>query len=197
MKTYRRLLQFVKPYRLRLGAAILFGILSAGAAGAIFFVTREVLNKVVDPAHDLSIATLLGLAALIPLLFLIDGISSFCNGYYVNWVGQRVVSDIRNRLFEWLQGLSLDFHSRADVGQLISRVVNDPAVIEKSVSTAIVDMTKQPFVLLACLSAMFWLDWRLSLASLIVFPICLVPISLLSRRVRRASKMAQLKLAGF
>ena len=98
MKTYRRLMQFVKPYRLRLGAAILFGVLSAGTAGAIFVVIRKALQGAFE-THDFSMTAFLGLAALVPLLFLIDGICSFCNGYYVNWVGQRIVTAIRNRFF--------------------------------------------------------------------------------------------------
>ncbi len=194
MNTYRRLLQFSKPYRLRLAAAILFGLLSAGATGLTFYVINQVLGKTFE-TRAATMEEVFFWAALIPLLFLADGACHFANSYFINWVGYRVVFDVRNRIFAHFQTLSLDFHNRAEIGQLISRVIADAQVIEKAVSTTIVDMTKQPFTLAACLGAMFYLDWKLTAITLAVFPLCLIPIVLLGHRVRKASKLAQLKLA--
>ena len=109
----------------------------------------------------------------------------------MNWVGLRVVMDLRVKLFEHLQKLSLDFYSTTPTGEIISRVSNDVGILQQSISNVIEDIVRQPFTLLFVLGYLLKTDWRLTLAALVLFPLVLVPILVYGRKTRKASRAGQ------
>ena len=117
-----------------------------------------------------------GIAVLLPVAMAARGIFDFLGTYLLNWVGLRVVMDLRVRVFEHLESLSLDFFTEARTGELISRVTNDVGVVQQSISTVVEDIVKQPVTLVSILAWLIYTDWRLTLAALVLFPVCLVPI---------------------
>jgi ABC-type multidrug transport system fused ATPase/permease subunit len=121
----------------------------------------------------------------------VRGACDFGTTYLMNWVGGKVVNDLRVVLFEHLQSLSLDYFTGAQTGELISRSTNDVGAIQNSISTVVADIVKQPGTLIFVLAALFRMDWRLTLATLVLFPLCLVPILVYGRRIRKAAKAMQ------
>lgn len=193
-QTYRRLLRHVRPHAPRLFAGVLCGLLFAGSTTTMLLVFRRLLTTVfVNRVDDLRAA--LGVAALMPLLALARGAGQFASRYLVEWVGNRVVMDLRVALFDHLQELSLDFFTQSRTGELISRTSNDTSLVERAVSTVLADLLQQPFVLVGTAAYLVWLDWKLAAASLVVFPVCLVPIVAFGRRVRRFAREGQERLA--
>ena len=193
-KTYARLIAYSRPYAGRLAAAVLFGLLYAGSNGGMVWAVRGGFGKVFNP-QDTSMAIVLWIALLFPVIGLVRGLGDFASKYYIRWVGNRVVMDIRNQSFEHLLRLSVSFFSKSRTGELISRVTNDTMLIERAVSMVIADIVKEPFTLIAMIVSLFVLDVRLSLISLVLVPICLIPIRYFGRRIRRYARQGQERVA--
>jgi len=141
------------------------------------------------------------LALGIPFFALAKSTALFVNRYCMRWVGARVVMDVRNRLFEHLTRQSIAFFGKRDVGDLISRCTNDTMIIETAISGAVADLTRAPFEILG--SALFIVIFaresglmHMTSVILLVFPLCVLPVAVLGRYVRRYTKRALEKISG-
>ncbi|MBM3888779.1 MAG: ABC transporter ATP-binding protein [Verrucomicrobia bacterium] len=193
--TYRRLLAMVRPYRGRLAVGLLMGLLVAASNPAMVVIVQKVLAKVFTPERDLTAWQIAAYAALVPVVFVARGAVTYLNGYLMNWVGLRVVMDLRNQLFAHLQTLSLDFYTQTRIGDMMSRVTNDSEVVRRSVSVSLADLLREPFSIIGLLGTLFWYDWKFTMMALVVFPLCVVPIGIYGRKVRRATRRTQENLA--
>ncbi len=193
-QTYRRLLRYAMPYRGRLLLGILFGIVFAGSTAGIFPAMERTLGEMFDQER-MGLGTIVAIAVILPVLGLIRGIGQFLSMYYIKWVGYRVVHDLRVDLFDRLQELSVYYFTQTKAGELISRTANDTMMVERAVSRSLGDLVRQPFTLLFLVGVVIWLDPMLAFISLVVFPVCLLPIIKFGRRVRRNSRHAQSNLA--
>lgn len=193
-KTYSRLVRHSRPYAGRLVAALAFGLLYGAANYGLVWAIRGGFRKIFD-TPDAPLSVIIAVALLFPFIALVRGISDFASKYLIRWVGNRVVMDIRNRCFEHLMKLSVSFFSRSRTGELISRVTNDTMLVERSVSMVIADVVQEPFTLVAMVIWLFQLDARLSVMSLLLVPLCIIPIRLFGDRVRRYAKQGQERIA--
>ena len=194
-ETYKRLISYARPYMWRLVAGTLCGILFAGSTVGLLPIVQKALGRFFTPDQplDIKMAALLGGAII--LLMLVRGVGQFYNAYLVQWVGNRVVMDIRVCTFSHLQDLSVGFYNSTKTGEMISRTVNDSTLLERAVSNVLTDLARQPIVLVGTLSYAVTRDWRLAMSCLVLFPLCMLPILLFGRRVRRASREGQQYLA--
>jgi subfamily B ATP-binding cassette protein MsbA len=190
---YRRLLGYVKPYRVRLAGGIALAVAYSGANAATLGVVKVVWAKVFEQgSQTMGWAQALAYAGLLPLVMIVRGACDFGTTYLVNWVGGRVVNDLRALLFEHLQTLSLDYFTDTQTGELISRATNDVGAVQNSITVVVADIVKQPCTLVGVLAMMLLkLDWKLTLLTLVLFPLCLVPITVYGRRIRKAAKPMQ------
>lgn len=208
MALYRRLLQLVKPYWGKLGLAMVFMILVSlltasqallvkPAMDGVFFkkegIPPVVKNIIIQLGlgdlllkKDMEMLLLLPIAII--LLFLLKGAFDYGQAYLMNFVGLRVVADIRQRLYDHLQNLSLSFFTRTPTGILISRITNDVNLVQGSVSNAITGLIKDTVTILGLTAVVFYRDWKLGLIAFIIFPIALIPIKEFGKRLRKFSK---------
>ncbi len=193
LATYRRLLGYVRPYLSRLFIGIFFGILFAGSTTGLLGAARNVLTDVFEHA---SFHTVVLVGVLLLIFALGRGVGQFLSEYFIQWVGNRVVMDLRIQTFAHLQELSVRYFTKSKTGELISRTINDSMMVERAVSAVLGDLVKQPFVLIGVLGYLFWLDSWLAFLSLILFPICILPVTLFGRRVRRYARHGQEHLAA-
>jgi len=192
--TYRRLVGYTRPYRARLFLGIVLGAISGGSMTGIVASAPKVLERFFG-AVELTTGQVFMVAAILPLFAIVSGLGAYFGTYCIQWVGARVVMDLRNAAFARLQELSLDFYTKSRSGDMLSRVINDTNVIEKSVSSVLGDIAKQPFILIGAVFVVIYLNWKLAIISLLVFPVCIIPIAIFGRRVRRFSREGQ-KLLG-
>lgn len=192
--TYGRLIQYARPYKVRLIVGTVFGIIFAGSTAGILPAVKNTLAELFNP-ETLGWTAILGVAIILPILGLLRGVGYYLSMYFIQWVGHRVVHDLRIATFDRLQELSVYYFSRQKTGELISRTANDTMLVERAVSTVLGDLVRQPFVLIFLLVVLFWLDPVLAILSLVVFPVCIVPVALFGKRVRRNARAAQAKLA--
>jgi subfamily B ATP-binding cassette protein MsbA len=204
---YRRLLPFVRPYRMRLGVGIVSSILYGGATTGMIVALYWALGLIsgdsaaigsmptmAEPSGTtgtIGMQRLILTVAILPIATVVQGLLFFAGKYLVEWVGNRVVADLRQHLFEHIHALPMQFFGKNRVGDLIARVTSDTALLTQLVSNVLGDIIREPFTLIGCIAAMVYLDWKLSILALLVFPACILPIAILGRRIRKASKRGQ------
>ncbi|MGH9328244.1 MAG: ABC transporter ATP-binding protein [Terriglobia bacterium] len=132
--------------------------------------------------------------ALVAVTF-IKGICAYSGTYSVNFIGQSVVRDLRNKLYDKIIRQSMAFFTQNSTGQLISAVMNDIERIQDAVSHVTANFLKQSFTLIFLLAFIFYVDWRLALASLIVVPLIIFPAANIGRYIRKHSRKSQDKMA--
>ena len=134
---------------------------------------------------------LVALVALIPAVMFLRGLFSYLNIYLLQWVAVRAITDLRIRLFHHLLNLSTSFFSRTSSGELMSRMMSDTQSLQNVISNATAVIVKDPVTLVSLLAYLLWQQPMLTLLSLAVLPVCMVPIVIYSRKVRRASRALQ------
>src|SRR5687768_13869817 len=155
--------------------------------------TKEKLGAITDPwlpkdERPLDARQLVGLLLFFPMLFAFRGYIGYLSSYCMGWVSERVISDLRQDVFHKLSTLSLDFYNRATMGDLITHVHGDTQALQKSLNLGISDLVKEPVTIIFTLGYLLWMDWKLTLFVAAFMPICVVPMAILGRKVRRASK---------
>src|SRR5207244_2164246 len=120
------------------------------------------------------------------------GFFSSLNIYFLQWASIRAITDLRVRLFAHLLNLSASFFSRSSSGELISRTLSDTNALQGIISSATAVIVKDPVTLAALLVGLLWQQPRLTLISMVVLPLCLVPIVIYGRKVRRSSSALQM-----
>ncbi len=213
-QVYLRLLARTKPYWFRLTLAIVFGFLfgssvfgllfsAKGGMAQVFGGTATRLQETADAwinqwyaggmNHDL-LQTLVVLFAILFCVALRGG-SFFFSKYLIEWVAQRVVMGLRNDVFTKILHLPMLYFTGSRTGELMSRTLNDTQLIERGISEVISDLVQQPFVLVGAAAYLFFIDLRLALVSLAIFPVCILPIAIIGKRVRRHAKAGQERIA--
>ncbi|MBP5586746.1 MAG: ABC transporter ATP-binding protein [Lentisphaeria bacterium] len=139
-------------------------------------------------------------AVLFVLAWILKNVATFINHYNMRWVSVRVIADMRNLLYERVLSQSMKFFGHQDVGHLISRCTNDTAMIENSISDVIADITRCPLEIIACLSALIILSLQHHMFTMLIIivvgmPICVIPVMVLARKIRRIYKGAFAQVA--
>lgn len=188
---FKRLLVFFKPYKSKIFIAILGMIMVGLSDAALAYLVKPVLDDVFLKT-DKRMLTLVPLA-LIGIYF-IKGVFRYLHSYLMKYVGQRVIMDIRNMMYEHYQRLSLDYFTSNRTGAMMSRITNDINSMQQALPVA-VDLIRQPFTLIALLSVAFYQEWRLTLFAFIGMPLMVFPIVLFARKFRGYSKKGQDKMS--
>jgi subfamily B ATP-binding cassette protein MsbA len=202
---YRRLFAYLRPYRMRFFLGILFGALFGVVQGLLILNVHFVAGAIFPDgkskppawllhwfpqATDLHLSPTLGTVILIcssiPLLMALRGLCSYLNAYCMLWVSVRVLDDIRTQVFRRTLGQSMEFFNQSKGGDLVQTVFNQTRMAQQALTTIAGDVVKQPISIVTALGMLFYLDWRFTLLSFVIFPLCLIPVMLVSRKVRQA-----------
>ncbi len=139
-------------------------------------------------SHPWAIA---GLVAAIPLIVALRGLFSYLNVYFLQWTAVRTITDLRTRLFGHIMGLSASFFSSTSTGQLMSRINSDTAALHGVISQSVGVMVKDPVTVVSMLTFLMWQQPKLTIASMIIMPVCMVPIAIYSRKIRQSTRAMQ------
>jgi subfamily B ATP-binding cassette protein MsbA len=188
MNLYRRLLEFIRPYWGKLVVAMICMIFVSALEGGQAYVVKPALDEVFinKDAQKLFL-----LPFVIIVLFLLKGIFNYLQAYLMNFVGLRVVADLRAKLYDHLQTLSLSFFNKTPTGILISRITNDVNLIQASVSNVITGVVKDVFTIISLIFVVFYQNWKLAIIAVIVFPLATLPIKEFGKRLRKFSRRSQ------
>ena len=125
---------------------------------------------------------------------LLNWVATVLQAYYTGWVGERVLTDLRQRLFSHLQRLSLGYYERNRAGVVISRLTNDVEALDRLVTEGVQSLLQNTLTLFGSAIILFLLDWRLALATLAVFPLMSIATAIFRRRSSRAYRRVRERL---
>jgi subfamily B ATP-binding cassette protein MsbA len=199
---YRRVYRYVKPYQWRFVLGILLGLGFGGLTSLLPLIFAQVCsiifhNAVPNPKALVTnrqmlttgsgqVTSIAWICLVIPLVMTARGLLSYGNTYFMNWVSNRVVLDIRNELFGKMIRHSMDFFNKTRSGFLMSRIANDTRSMQMALSTVSSDVFKQPITIVGAIAGLLYMDWKFTVVTLVLFPTCLIPIRLFARRARHA-----------
>jgi len=182
---YRALLRFVRPYWRRLLLAGLCMVGVSAISAALAFLTKNVLD---DIFIDKNLFMLKVLPPAVVALGLLKGFLDYSQSYLMNYVGQRVVADIREKLYEHLQRLSLSFFHRNPTGMLMSRITNDVNALQGAVSYAVTSMIKDTLTAVGLIAVVLYRDFWMGILALAIFPFAALLFVKFSKKMRKASR---------
>ena len=216
MQNYRRLFRFAKPYYgLLILSGVFMGIVTLldvfRLTAIVPIVDRVFTNKPIiftSGKFPLFIENILNqlntltplkviylLLIVIPIALIIRAVFEFLQSYIMSDVGQKVIRDVRNLVYEKLQSLSLDYFTQKRSGELISRITNDVKLIENAVSYGLTDFVYQSFQIISFAVMAFLINWKFALISIVVLPLVAIPMVVVGKILRKLSKKSQEKMA--
>ncbi len=181
-----------RPYLKRLLAAIPLMIIFGAVTGGQAAVIEPVINDIFISKNETMLYLM---PAVVVILFLLKGAASYGQSYLLEWVGQRIIADVRIDLYAHLQRLSLGYYDKTSTGELMSRITNDVNLIQGSVSGLIIGAIRETFTIISLIAVVIYQDWFLAIFALLVFPACIIPLAKFGRRLRKISKGTQETMA--
>src|SRR5438105_6726067 len=186
MHPLKRLAAFAAPYRGRLvgatGGMLLYAVGSAGLAALV----KPIFDNVLVNQQRLA-----GTAWAIVGVYLLKGVGSYVSSYLMVDVGQRVVTDLRNALYQHILGQSAGFFAQRTTGKLMSRINNDVGQVQQAVSETVGDLARESLALVGYAGLLFYYDARLAIVCLTGAPLIVYPLIRLGQRVRRTTSRSQ------
>jgi subfamily B ATP-binding cassette protein MsbA len=204
--SYRRLYGYVKPYKARFITGLLLGLAYGGVNSlfpiAIARVTSTIFHGAAPNATDVrsnlhaldtgpKINSIILICLAIPAIMMVRSLCSYGSTYCMQWVSNKVVTDIRSQLFSKMLRNSMDFFNKARSGFLMSLITNNTRVMQMALSTVGGDIFKQPITIVGAISVLLVMDWKFTLVTLILFPTCLLPLRVYGQRARKAVQNEQ------
>ena len=203
---YRRLYGYVKPYKMRfilgLSLGVAFGMVNSLLPVVVARVTSAIFHgaapnpmalrsnlEVLNAGPKINSIVLICLA--IPAIMTVRSLCSFGNSYYMQWVSNKVVTDIRTQLFSKMVRHSMDFFNKMRSGFLMSRITNDTRAMQMALTSVSSDLFKQPVAVIGGITVLLLMDWKFTVVTLILFPACLLPLNIYGRRARKAVQSEQ------
>jgi ATP-binding cassette subfamily B protein len=193
LKPLTRLTPFVRQYRGQIVIALIALLIASGATLAVPLAVRRVIDNGFSATnHMLVNQYFAGMVAVVLVLAL----SSATRFYYVMWIGEKVVADVRDRLFSHLLTLSPGFYETQKTGEVVSRLTADTTQIKSAFSSTASIALRNAVMLLGAIGMMFYTSPKLSGLSMLAIPLIVLPLVIYGRRVRALSREAQDRLAA-
>jgi len=208
---YKRLYGYVRPYKWRfvlgLASGFGFGLVCTALPWVIAKVTGAIFHGAAPDPRTIRTnpelfhsgphlpVDIMMICLAIPALMMARSICGYLNAYYMQWVSNKVVSDIRSQLFSKIVRHSMDFFNKMQAGFLISRITNDTRGMQAALTSVSSDLFKQPVTIVGAIGVLLWMDWKFTVVTLVLFPMCMLPIRVYGRRARRAVQNEQDEMA--
>ncbi len=204
MKSYLRVLRLLLPYKGRFAIALLCMVGYALSNGAMAYLIGPVMKflfsagtgegVVLVPFQLFSIPRekmLLAIPLAIIIVGVVKGLSSFGQTYFMGYVGQGVVRDIRKKLYDHILSMPVGFFSSTPTGELVSRLTNDVNLLQMTTSDALTTLLKQSLSIIVLAAVIIGMDWKLALVASVALPLCFYPIRRFGKKMKRVSTRGQ------
>ena len=208
--SYGRLYGYVKPYKARFITGLVLGLAYGGVNSLFPLAIARVTSTIFHGAapnpmavrHNLGVLdtgpkinSVLLICLAIPAIMTLRSLCSYGSTYCMQWVSNKVVTDIRSQLFNKMVRNSMDFFNKARSGFLMSLITNNTRVMQMALTTIGSDVFKQPITIVGAISVLLVMDWKFTLVTLVLFPMCLLPLRIYGRRARKAVQNEQAGMA--
>ncbi len=184
----RLLREHVRPHIRRLVLAVGCMVLVAAATATYAWLMEPVLNEIFENKNR---AMLMVLPLAVMAVFLIKGTAGYGQSMLIHYVGLRIFTDLQIRLFAHLMPADLAFYHNTATGELISRFTNDVRLMCSSVLKATTGVGKEALTVVFLVGVMYYQNWPLALSVSFVFPVAVLPVIKIGRRIRKYSSKTQ------
>ena len=163
--------------------------------------TTSALAFLVQPALDeiflkKNADMLILMPVAVIVIYMIKGTCNYGQTILMSFIGQRIVADLRNKLYRQMQMQSLSFFTRNPTGILMSRITNDVGYVQGAVSEAVTSLLKDSFTLICLVFVIFYRDWKLGIIAMFVFPLAIYPIAKFGQKMRSIAKRTQVTMGS-
>ena len=190
--SYMRLLGYCVPYRKRLVTALVCMVLSA----VFGIIPPWLIKNVVDDVLIAKRMNMLNLLACgVVVLYVLKAVFGYIHMYLMTWVGQKVVIDIRLELYDHTQRLSLATLYSKRSGEFLSRITNDVSTLQNILASVVVDFVVQGSTFVGILCFLFFINWKLTIATFTIIPLAVLVIDRASAKLRKVGSVIQERLA--
>lgn len=212
---YKRILRYLKPYKSRFAMGVVFGVAAGLFNGVLLLVIRTVFTVVLPPDPDKPLPTdirpfeklpfwqdvvihrpdlsddkqwiFVALVCMtVPLMILLRGVLTYLHQYCMIWVGNRVLYQLRDDCFSGVLRQSQSFFNQAKQGELMQTVFNQTRMAASAGTDLASAFIKHPVSILTIVAVLLHLDWKYTLGAFVVFPLCILPVAYVSKKVRSA-----------
>ena len=192
MKNYRRLLQYMRPYLKQLFLAIICIIIAAGCNLYLPWIIKDMIDKVLAE-KDMMMLNVICVGIVV--VFLVRGIFYYGQSYLVSYIGQKVIIDVREVMFRKFQRMPMAYFDKHQTGETMSFITNDVAAIQSALVDQLIEMVTEGSILIGSIAMMLYLDWKLSLLTLVVIPLVGQAMKIFGRKIKRNGTVIQERMA--
>ncbi len=192
MKNYRRLLQYIRPYLHRLALALVCTVLAAGANLYLPWIIKDMID---DVLAEKNMEMLNMISVGIVVVFLFRGVFYYGQSYLVSYIGQRVVVDVREIMFQKFQRMPMSYFDQHQTGETMSYVTNDVAAIQTALVEKLIEVFTETSILIGSIVMMFYLDWKLTLLTMVVVPLVGSAMRIFGKKIKANGTVMQERLA--
>jgi len=180
-----------KQYYMRFLFAAICMVIAGGLQSALPLIAKPAIDEIF---MSKNIDALKWIPLAIIAIFLFKGLANYGQTILMSSIGLRIVTDLRNKLYEQIQKQSLSFFAEHPTGLLMSRITNDVQAVQTASSEAITALVKDTFMLIALVGVIFYMDWKLALIAMVVFPLTIYPISRFGKKMRKVTTSSQITM---
>ena len=188
LRLYCRLLTYLKPHKWRMSASIAAMLGVSAITALLAYLVKPVLDDVFFAKRE---SMLYLLPPLVVVLYLIKGALSYTHNYQMSYIGNATVTRLRDELFASLQRQPLSFFDGEATGVLMSRLTYDVNLLQDAVTRVVTSFFKDTFTVIGLTAVVFYREWRLAIMAMVVFPLAVLIIVQLGKRMRRISQATQ------
>ena len=192
MKNYRRLLQYMRPYLKELILAVICIVIAAGCNLYLPWIIKDMIDKVLTN-KDMMMLNMICIGIVV--VFLVRGVFFFGQSYLVSYIGQKVIIDVRDVMFRKFQRMPMAYFDRHQTGETMSFITNDVAAIQSALVDQLIEMVTEGSILIGSIVMMLYLDWKLTLLTLVVIPVVGQAMKIFGRKIKRNGTVIQERMA--
>ncbi len=192
MGVYERQLGLVAPYWRKIALAMLFMALVAACGTAGLYLIKPAFDDLIVKKNK-EMLDLLCMALLV--IFAVKGASLCGNAYLMSFVSQRIITKLREDVYNHIQRLPVPYLDKMKTGNLMSRILNDVGALQSTLSESVTGIIKETFSVIGCVGIMFYMDWQLAIAAMLIVPVAFLPIFKVGKMLRKTGAKAQQSMA--
>jgi len=180
-----------KQYYVRFIFAAICMLIAGGMQSALPLIAKPAIDEIFI---NKDISALKWIPFAVVGIFLIKGLCNYGQNILMSSIGLRIVTDLRNKLYEQIQKQSLSFFTEHSTGLLMSRITSDVMSVQTASSEAVTALVKDSFMLVCLVGVIFYTDWKLALIAIVIFPLTIYPIARFGRKMRTVTTSTQITM---
>jgi len=189
---FKEYMPYYKNYKKEIILSIIGMFLIAFATSAIAYIIKPVLNKIFIEKNS---TLLYALPMAIVIIYFLKGLGRYLQTYYVSFIGEDIIKNIRNKFLNHILNFDIDFFKKTHSGELVSRILNDINRIQFAISRDLANFLRDTLTAIFLLAVVVYQSPKLAFFALIILPLMIIPISKISKKIKKLSRSSQEKNA--